>query len=255
MRYAYIALAPSNSPQIPWLWVVAASSLIFVLLLYNKGYDYFIRRNREQRSILNQRKDLAVRLAKATARLATSPLSGLDKTAKDKVIDDLLCCALYEARLVIGNFDETYLEASLLLFETDLTKIAVAYRAIGIRPHDSSKPAAETMAYYVAKSRSHRIINSFKRDHPFPKQGLSSSIAIYKSILFVPIFYRTPDQQYLCSAVVTIDSKRPYEFWGGRGERMVIQMHPYLNLLRMLLDDVPVLNVSELGETNGTRRG
>lgn len=255
MRFAYVTAAPSSNVQIPWDWVVLASIAIFLLLVFNKSYDYFLHRIPEQKRIFDQRKHLAVRLNKATAKLATGSLNGLDKTAKDKLIHDLLRCVLFEARLVIGHFDENYLEASLLLFEKDLTKIGVAYRAIGNRLDDSSKPAPETMAYYVARSRSHRVINSFKRDHPFDKQGLSSPIATYKSILLVPIIHRVSDGRYLCPGVVTIDSTRPYEFWGGRGDRIVIEMHAYLNLLRMLLDDVPILDVSEsFGETNGSYR-
>jgi len=67
----------------------------------------------------------------------------------------------------------------------------------------------------------------------------------YKSILLVPLLENVERNKYRCMGVVTIDSERPYEFWGGRDERIVIAIKPYLNLLTLTLTDYPRIAVRE----------
>jgi len=141
------------------------------------------------------------------------------------------------AEIHLGDYEGTHLEVTLLLFEDDGKRIRIAARTTAERQVDRTMESENVMAFYVARSGQHRVVNDFLKDkHPFPKTSLSTGgCPTYRSMLLIPLLETsagTPDSSI---GVVSIDRSRPYHFWPGRGNDLALKVSPYCTWLTLLL--------------------
>ncbi len=225
---------------ISWTEALLYSSLLTLILGYNFFYDKIIRDYRPK-SIAQK---LRTRLSLEHCGV-TSNLTGVLKLRKkegqptiDGAMIKMLECIRDAARIQLGDYEGAHVEATLLLFDDPkCATIKVVNRTTHSRPTGRVKASEEVMAFHVAKSRKHRVVNDFMSDgHPFPKQGLSGDIPSYRSILMIPLLDAQPGEQDTCIGVVTVDSSRPYHFWPGNGEDVVVQLKPFIVLLTFFLN-------------------
>lgn len=219
---------------------VFLSLALMALLTYSFFYDRFMRDAKQKRSA----KGLQTRLSLDMCGTLKN-LSGLvklrrveNKPAIHLGINKVMELIREAAKIGLGDFEGSGIEATLLLFDDEQCEnIRVANRTTQGRPSGQKRPSTEIMAYYVAKSRKYRVVNDFMRDkHPFPKVILSGGSASYRSILFIPLLDKSNQGQDTCMGVVTVDSTKPYHFWPKNGEDLVFQLTPYCILLALFLN-------------------
>ena len=242
----FIGLLPTllklRDPESSISWS-ATNTLTFFLalsLIYNHYYDKIEKRKKSTALSKQLRQKLALEIGGITGELSKmlklrnkELLPGLE-TATSKV----LACIRNAARIHLGDYEGAHLEATLLLFDDPKCEtIRVANRTTSSRPTGKVKPSNEVMAYYVAKSRKHRIIDDFLHDHhPFPKKAWTGDAPSYRSILMIPLLDLSTGAPDTCVGVVTIDSTRPYHFWPGDGQDLVVELRPFLFLLALFVN-------------------
>jgi hypothetical protein len=226
----------NGSNKISWAHSILVTGAIVILIWYNKLYDWILKIRKDRDDTIEQELALSSAMSNATSRLTRKGEITISEQDINKIISDMLKAIRLQTRLILHDFEEHYLETSLLVLNEDGKQMVVAHRAIGNRPLDSKINIEECMAYYVSISQKEREVNDFKwRPGPFEKRGISSEKPKYRSILLLPLIYEVSGNDGICKGVVSIDSSRPYEFWGSGKSRIVIRIQPYLNILCLLL--------------------
>lgn len=212
----------------------AAVALLFLKYLVTEVASAARRRekveNHQERTALEQRT-----LFNDILPLATTPVPDFSNAAFMDVLRRTLLTILYTVKEVTDCIDNEYFQVALLVFQPG-NKIEVVARSGGPRQIHSSAKREDAMAYHVAAARLEwKNVPDLKRDSVFPFRGLSESDCPYRSILFIPISYEDGS-----CAVLTIDSSRPYEFWGESVSRRIFKrVIPFVRLLAILLAKHP----------------
>lgn len=228
-----------ETTTLSWGEAVGLSALISAALIYSHWYDKIVReyKPRTVRGRLYQK--LALELCGTIAGFTKSvkvrrkeEQPNID-VARKKVLE----CIRTITQLHLRDYEGVYLEATLWLFDdADCRHMRIAERTTTARPVGKVVNSEDVMAFYVAKSRKHRVVNDFLRDnHPFPKSGLSADKPPYRSILLIPLLDTSSGSPDTCIGVVSIDSSRPYHFWPGSGDELVVKLSPYTTWLMLLL--------------------
>jgi len=242
-----IALAPiwlkfyENTSRLSWTEAAVYSIIIAVMLIYGYWYDKIVKELKPRSISHKLREKLTLETSGITKRLNQVVKLRLKdlKPELESAESDVLKCIRNASRIHLKDFEGTCIEATLFLFnEADCESIKIASRTTSSRPAGQVFPCADVMAYHVAKSGKHRVVHDFmKDDHPFPKLGLSGGgTPSYRSILLMPLLDRTDGGSDTCIGVVTVDSTRPYHFWPGNGEDLVLRLKSYCTFLALFLN-------------------
>jgi hypothetical protein len=228
---------------------------IAVTQLFIFAYDQFFRGRRERGERRDHQLKIPLKLANTMEELGREVATALDQAGKeparrarlDAAVQRLLECMRHEARVLLGDMSGRYLQVSLLRFvDAQGESMEVAYRAEPDRAVGLRRRADHLLAGCAGRQREHLVVNDFRRGHPFPKEGIATKAAPYRSILFVPLIDAVQTDQYACYGVVSVDSSLPFHFW-KRDEELVIVLQPYTALLKLMLRAIstPVLFVEE----------
>jgi hypothetical protein len=224
-----------------WWQAIGLAAALSVGLIYCHVYDRLARDRKA-------RKSKAAILQKLSLELC-GIMSSLGKAVKPKAKDQetaiaglrlkVLQCLHRVAEIHLADYEGTYLEASLLLFnDASCSMMKISERATMQRPVGRTRPVDDLMAYFVARSGKHRVVHDFARDHPFAKTGFSGGKARYRSILMIPLLDSSSVGPDTCVGVVTIDSSRPYHFWSFSypdASDLVVKISPYTTWIMVLL--------------------
>jgi hypothetical protein len=227
-----------NAGQLTWQnawWLVG---FMVVLQLYAFLYDRSAKTYRAKtvRRRLLQRLSLELTGTISNFSKLVRPKQGqMQAIAATRKL--LLDCIRRVAEIHLADYEGAHLEATLLLFaDEDCKQMQIAQRTTTERPTGKIVNSDEIMAYYVARSGKHRAINDYLKDnHPFGKSGLSAANPPYRSILLIPLLELSSGAPDVCLGVVSIDSQRPYHFWPGSGDDLVVKVKPYCTWLAILL--------------------
>ncbi len=235
---------------VTWPAVIIITLVIGTLLIYNRIYDLVREANRDRNNVQVREQKVALRLSNATRRINEhfSPIQSSSLiSALEEIRNQILVAIREQARIALNYYDDGVLEVSMVVFHDDeCSFIKVCNRAEGIRDTGLPIRANDTMAYYVALTGTVKTVHHFSDGrHPFAPRGLTSDKPRYKSILLVPLLENVGWNKYRCMGVVTVDSERAYEFWGGRDNRIVIRIKPLLNLLALTLRGYPRIDVQK----------
>lgn len=99
--------------------------------------------------------------------------------------------------------------------------------------------APNLIAFYVAEAQKPFTVNNFGAEDIFPRVSPGTNVRPpYRSILLLPVLNPySAETRGNCKAVVTIDSDRPYEFWGSVSTDIEVLVSPYLRLIDLLLSN------------------
>jgi hypothetical protein len=158
-----------------------------------------------------------------------------DEHWRMRLSDRILGCVLHVAKNFVPDGNPDKLQCSLLRFDgPNVDRLKIVSRARDNRPSDISTPADQTIAYYVAISGKVFVVNDLLAQDVFPKKGLSREKAEYRSILVIPIVIHDGDQKK-CAGLLTLDSPRPWEFWGDIGDNIATQLMPVVHILTVMM--------------------
>jgi GAF domain-containing protein len=136
------------------------------------------------------------------------------KDARRKVLE----CIRKVTEIHVSDYTGTKLDATVLLFEDEeCKKTKVAYRATNKRAAGRVVPSEELMAFHLARTGRHIVVNDFLNGHPFPKESLAGGKPWYRSILMIPLLDASNSEAQLCYGILCIDSSQPFHFWPGGG--------------------------------------
>lgn len=241
-----VTLAPvwvkfyDKSTTLSWSEALAYSSIISVLLLYAHVYDKIVRDYKPKTIGQHLKTRLSLELCGITRNLhVLVKLKTKDHQPKiDNVREKMLVGIRDAARFHLGDYEGTCLDASLLLFDDrECSRMKIVDRTMSSRGTGKTELSCDLMAFYVAKEAKHRVIQDFLYErHPFSKKGLSGEIPTYRSLLLIPLLDTSSEGPDTCIGVVALESTRPYHFWPGNGEDLVVQVQPYCSLLMFFLN-------------------
>jgi hypothetical protein len=237
--WAKLRESSDSGATLSWGQAIGGTVLICAGLSYNFLYDR-VRASHKEKSVRRQLlKKLSLHLSGVIANLAPLvKLRNADCRAEaGSIRKKVLECIRRVAEIHLADLEGVHLEATLLVFDDPAcSQMKILDRTTAERPTGKIVVSNETMAYYVAKSRKHRAVCDFLKDaHPFPKAGLSLPEPPYRSILMIPLLDTSTGSPDGCFGVVSIDSARPYHFWPGAGDDLVLKVRPYCNWLSLLL--------------------
>lgn len=151
-----------------------------------------------------------------------------------RLADKVLSCILHVVKSrIIANADS--LQVTLLSFSGEHAEgLKIVSRAKDTRPSEIKRKADQTIAYYAAVTGKVVIVNDLRSQPVFPKTGLSSEKATYRSILLVPVIPHGNGHKD-CVGVLTVDSPKPCEFWGDIGDNIATQLIPLVHILTVLM--------------------
>lgn len=208
---------------------------LLLAMVYLWAHEKFSVRRRSIRSVQEFTDKLALRLNE-TVRQITAHINLKDdvhELQRNELIVRVLGCIDHATRAYQKHTNELYFEVSLITFNKDGVHLNVDCRAHSIRSLVRDIPVNDSAAYHVAKAgRDWKALHDLKNDKIFPFKGLAGADKPpYRSMLLIPVI-----ENGYCSGVVTIDAGKPYEFWGGSGSDLTIQLMPYVQLIGSLID-------------------
>jgi hypothetical protein len=176
---------------------------------------------------------------------------------------DILRCMEHKIRIYLQREDSLYFNVSLLVFTgSDGQLLTIKERSRQIRSLVANRDATQFAAYYAAKMQKVKVFHDFPKNPIFPQRGLSEESLPYRSILLLPldpVTIAADDPRKICRAVVSIDSQRPYEFWGTATNDIQVQMRPFLSIINMMLTEqaegVPVDDQTRVAPPRVSRLG
>ena len=222
-------------------------SAVMVVML---SYCYFYDKAGASPKRRGGKKQMAERLTHevrgAIAHLA--PLLKLARPAADRsevqiALKRVLGWIRDLVKIHLSDRDVSEIDATLWVFaDSQFAQMKVLERTTIGRTSGRAYPSLEIMAFYIAKSGKHRVIHDFRKNHPFPKTGLTTGgPPRYRCVLLIPLLDTAGGGHDTCIGVVSIDSVRPYHFSEGNGDDLVLRLSPYCAWLSFLLGlDCPV---------------
>ncbi len=229
-----------EASTLTWPQAILCSGVLSLMLLYKSAYDRvsgILRSRHRKRRIMHR--------LSAEMRGIIASLSPYIKRAKvehqaelNNAIRQVLQCICRVAQIHVRDYEAMCIDATLWVFDDPgCEQMRVQQRTTSSRPVGTTVKSRELMAYYVAVSRNHRVIQDFLSDpHPFPKTGLSSQgTPPYRSILLIPLLDTISGTPNNCVGVVSIDSSQAYQFWPGAADDLVQKVSPYSAWLTVLL--------------------
>lgn len=215
-------------------WVAAVVLAIFVVTAW--FIDRFVSRRKAIKLTEKLSETESVKLAFVLNRLSGLTVVNASSTDIEMLCTRILECMELRVRLYLRREDKDYFNVSFLVFHgNDGKKLDIKARSNLKRKLGTNIDASQSAAYYIAKFNKVRAIHDFSQNNIFPARGLSEDTLPYRSILLLPCTPDHPCDDGRCKAVVSIDSEKPYEFWGVATTDLQTQMRPYLNLLSMML--------------------
>lgn len=79
-----------------------------------------------------------------------------------------------------------------------------------------------------------KIVHNLLRMHPDLRQSPTNSEVVYRSFLLIPLTIRREDKEKI-GGFLSIDSTRPYTFYGKRGKKLVVTCEPVVEHIQKLL--------------------
>jgi hypothetical protein len=244
--FLFVSLSPiwikfyDHTSTLTWTEAITYSVILFAMLVYNFLYDKIVKEykpksvaNTLKRKLSLELGGVANMIGELVRRKSKEHATGVD-AATGKILE----CIRDGARIYLGDYEGAHVEVTLLVFDDPQCEaMKIANRTTRSRPIGKVKKSEEIMAYYVAKGRKHEVVHDFLADpHPFPKTSLSGDTASYRSLLMVPLLDTASGGPDDCVGVVTVDSSRPYHFWPGLADGLVVELKAYLSLLVLLLN-------------------
>jgi hypothetical protein len=228
-----------ESSPFSWKTALWLSSAISTLLLFDFFYDRFASgwktkgvRSQLLRKLSNDLRGTIANFS-SVVKLTREEHRPLVNAARKNVLELIRRVT----QIHVGDYEGAHIEVTLLLFEdSDCRQMRIVDRTTASRSVNTIVNSDEVMAFFVAKSGKHRVVNDFLKDnHPFRKTGLSGPDPPYRSILLIPLLDTASGSPDSCVGVVSIDSSRPYHFWPGGGADLVVKVSPYCTWVMLLL--------------------
>jgi hypothetical protein len=223
------------------------TSLLVAALFIIWAYDNFRDSRATNRIKRNHEMRVALEHNRATGKFGeviTLKSGPVNIQKRDQLIDFILTCIDHKARTFVDRYEEGYFQVTLMVFlDSQGMQFQIKSRATHSRQTGIAVNARESAAYYVGRAnRGWKAIHDLKNDGIFPYEGLSDkqSPPPYRSILMIPILYEALTAQgnrQLCLGVLSLDTAKPYEFWGAVGSDLTTQIQPYSRMLGLLLDN------------------
>src|SRR5260370_19696249 len=234
----WIKVIFDKTSTLTWEQAEIISGVVIVCLLVTNTYTRIWKDHKPRKTKRRLQNKLSLELKGMIAALSRAIKLHRQEHAHivDKCKAQILQVIRKVAEIHLGDYEGTHLEVTLLLFEEDGKKIRIAERTTAERLVDKTMESENVMAYYVARSGQHRVVNDFQKDnHPFPRTSLSTGLSpTYRSMLLIPLL-DTSSGTVHSIGVVSIDSSKPYHFWPGRGNDLALKVSPYCTWLTLLL--------------------
>lgn len=215
-----------------------------VFMLYIWGYDKFSNLSKESENRRIHERSVALIHLNVLKKMESFFKIKLDASAAneiDHIIGALLNCIDQKTRAFLATHGDVNIEASLLLFiDREGHELLIAARAHPMRETQKIVECSEAAAYYVAKAkRDWKAIHDLKAGDIFPYSGLArSDKPDYRSFLLIPFICDLANGSgEICKGVVSVDSRKPYEFWGAIGSDLTTQLMPYIQLINLLVNE------------------
>ncbi len=224
------------------------SAYLALAMILSQGVDFVSMRRKKKNDLLNLARQVASREAYLHRELAAiTTISAQIKDDKEQMaLERLLALMSDRVRHHLRNFDDTAFQATLFLFDDESCEtFCVKARARADRPRGHIVPIYETAAYFCAEldpSRSHSIHDIRKLSDFPPHLSDGSNGAGYRSIFVLPLA-KKPDKpdSYLLRGVVTIDSRKRFQFYGRARQEVESLLEPYKQWLLAITEDHPHL--------------
>lgn len=214
--------------------------ILSVPVAYNFIHDIIDRRKRYGR----RRYRFSSRLAGREEQIYDAieqyvDFSGLRSASSEDSLKEItrriLRAVQNKSQMVLVNYESGTICVNFLRFRHP-QKMEVFCRSDDSRQEGVQRNREDFMAFFVAKysSGSDRYVSRFNNKLPFGNNGISTTERNYKSVMYMPIVDKKGSKLY-CYGVVSVDSKRPFEFVGWRAERLVKLTASYRKLLTMVM--------------------
>ncbi|MCQ0986566.1 hypothetical protein [Jiella marina] len=167
---------------------------------------------------------------------------------KRLIIKNVLECIIHSTRYTINATSTDYLQATCMTFaDEDCDHFKIFCRASDNRQVGSVVECRQTIAYYSMLLNKNFVVNDFKKQRFFPYKSISvpNEAPRYRSIMVLPLIEPAEDGFRACGAI-SVDSSKPYEFFGDVGTQLATQLMPFVLLCTSICgNDMPWLSVFE----------
>jgi len=227
-------------------FAIWATVILAGLMLSSGAINTFWLNRKSDTKILRLRQSVAAFEANLQRDIAkiVNPERHIQNDKEREILQRILATMADETRAHLRNFDETSIQATLLLFsDEDFRYFLCRARARSDRPTGHTAKCDDSIAYAWLKHFPDQAstVHDITKQKVFPHRLSDGAQATsYRSILILPLTVRDESSHIQnVRGVVTLDSRRRYEFWGARRQELESLLEPHIRWIMAITGDHP----------------